>query len=231
MTAELILLPGLLCDEALWAHQVETLGDLAHIRVADLSRDDSVAAMARRVLEEAPGVFALAGLSMGGYVAQEIMRQAPDRVERLALLDTSYLADTPEQTARRQELMKMSRHGKFAGVTSRLLPLLIHGARLDDEALAGKIFAMAGHIGVEAFFRQQTAIMHRPDGTRDLGCISCPTLVICGRQDRLTSLELHEKMAAHIPDATLVAIEDSGHLSPMERPRAVSAVMRYWLQK
>lgn len=227
----LVLLPGLLCDGALWRHQVETLGDLVRVQVADLTRDDSMAAMARRVLDQAPDSFALAGLSMGGYVAQEIMRQAPERVERLALVDTSCLADTPEQTARRREFVEMTRHGQFRGVTSRLLPVLIHDARLGDEELTGTVMEMAERIGKEAFIRQQTAIMNRPDGTRDLGSITCPTLVLCGRQDQLTPLPLHLEMARRIPNATQVTVEDSGHLSPLERPRAVSAVMRYWLQR
>lgn len=226
----LVLVPGLLLDERMWSHQKDTLSDLADIMIPVARHDDTMTKMARRILEEAPDTFALAGLSMGGYIAQEIMRQAPDRVERLALLDTSYLADAPEQTERRRELIEMSRHGQFKGVTSRLLPLLIHDARLGDEELTEVVYAMADNIGQEAFVRQQTAIMHRPDGTRDLGLIHCPTLVLCGRQDQLTPLAIHEEMAARIPHAKLVVIEDSGHLSTLERPRAVSAVIRYWLQ-
>jgi pimeloyl-ACP methyl ester carboxylesterase len=227
----LILLPGLLNDAALWRHQVETLADMADVRVADLTRDESMGGMARRVLDEAPDSFALAGLSMGGYVAQEILRQAPERIERLALFDTSCLADSPEQTARRREFIEMTRHGQFRGVTSRLLPALIHDGRLGDEELTGTVMTMAERVGKEAFIRQQTAIMHRPDGTRDLGSITCPTLVACGRQDQLTPPALHREMASRIPKASLVVIEDCGHLAPLERPRAVSALMRYWLQR
>lgn len=227
----LILLPGLLNDAALWRHQVETLADMADVRVADLTRDESMGGMARRVLDEAPDSFALAGLSMGGYVAQEILRQAPERIERLALFDTSCLADSPEQTARRREFIEMTRHGQFRGVTSRLLPALIHDGRLGDEELTGTVMTMAERVGKEAFIRQQTAIMHRPDGTRDLGSITCPTLVACGRQDQLTPPALHREMAGRIPKASLVVIEDCGHLAPLERPRAVSALMRYWLQR
>ncbi|MEO5335637.1 MAG: alpha/beta hydrolase [Magnetospirillum sp. WYHS-4] len=226
----LIFLPGLLCDDALWRHQAETLADVARVQVADLTRDDNMAALARRVLDEAPDSFALAGLSMGGYVAQEILRQAPDRVERLALIDTSYLADSPEQTVRRREFIEMTRHGQFRGVTSRLLPMLIHDARLGDEDLTGTVMAMAERVGKEAFIRQQTAIMNRPDGTRDLGGIACPTLVVAGRQDQLTPPALQVEMAARIPKAALVLIEDCGHLAPLERPRTVSALLRYWLQ-
>ena len=225
----LVLLPGLLCDAALWRHQMDTLADIAEITVADLTGDDRFDDMARSVLEAAPETFALAGLSMCGYVAHEIMRQAPGRVTRLALLDTSARADTPGQSERRRAFIAQTRHGDFKGVTSRLLPMLIHPDRLEDGDLTGTIMAMAEGVGREAFLRQQNAIMHRPDCRRDLGAIHCPTLVLCGRQDALTPLAGHQEMADGIPDSTLVVIEDCGHMAPLERPRAVSAVMRYWL--
>ncbi len=226
----LILLPGLLCDERLWRHQTDTLADIAVITVADLTGDDRLEDMARSVLETAPETFALAGLSMGGLVAQAVMRQAPDRVTRLALLDTSARADTPEQSDRRRAFIDQARHGDFKGVTSRLLPLLIHPDRLEDGDLTGTITTMAERVGREAFLRQQNAIMNRPDGRRDLSAIHCPTLVLCGRQDALTPLVGHEEMAEGIPNSKLVVIEDCGHAAPLERPRAVSALMRYWLQ-
>ncbi len=225
----LLLLPGLLCDDELWRHQAATLADVAEIRVADLTRHDHLAAMARDVLADAPETFALAGLSMGGYLAQEIMRQAPDRVERLALLDTSAHADTPERSQRRRDLMALAERGAFKGVTPRLLPELIHPDRLGDRAFAAAVLAMAERVGREAFLRQQVAIMTRPDSRRDLGAIHCPTLVLCGRQDALTPLAVHEEMAEKIPRATLVVVEDCGHLAPLEQPHAVSAVIRYWL--
>ncbi len=186
----LFLLPGLLCDEALWRPQVEGLADIADPVVADLGQDDSAAAMARRALAAAPPEFALAGLSMGGYVAQEIMRQAPERVLRLALLDTNARADTPEQTARRRGLIELSEKGEFKGVTPRLLPLLVHPARTEDGPLTEIILGMAEHIGKDGFLRQQKAIMARPDGREDLRRIRCPSLVLCGRQDALTPLTL-----------------------------------------
>ncbi|MFQ5618589.1 MAG: alpha/beta fold hydrolase [Rhodospirillales bacterium] len=226
----LVLLPGLLCDGALWRHQTDTLADIAGITVADLTGDDCLEDMARSVLETAPETFALAGLSMGGYVAQAVMRHAPDRVTRLALLDTSARADTPEQSENRRAFIEQTRHGDFKGVTSRLLPMLIHADRLEDGDLTGTIMAMAERVGKEAFLRQQNAIMNRPDGRRDLGAIHCPALVLCGREDALTPLAGHQEMAAGLPNSKLVVIEDCGHMAPLERPRAVSAVMRYWLQ-
>ena len=185
--------------------------------------------MAQRVLSEAPESFALAGLSMGGYVALEIARQAPDRIARLALLDTSARADGYEQTARRQALIDLARRGEFKGVTRRLLPQLVHPDRLNDSQLTETVFAMAERLGRETFQRQQRVIMNRPDSRRDLGLIHCPTLVLCGRQDILTPLAVSEEMAEKIPRASLAVIEDCGHLAPLERPRAVNAALRDWL--
>jgi pimeloyl-ACP methyl ester carboxylesterase len=225
----LILLPGLLCDATLWRHQSENLADVAEVTVADLTRHDSFAAMADDVLASAPERFAVAGLSMGGYVAQEILRRAPARVLRLALIDSSARADNPEQARRRHDLIALSRKGRFKGVTERLLPMLIHPDRLDDTALTDAVKAMAAAVGREAFVRQQTAILGRPDGRGDLARIACPTLVLCGRQDALTPVKVHEEMIAALPDARLVVIEDCGHLSTMEAPEAVTAAMRAWL--
>lgn len=225
----LVLLPGLLCDAALWQPQAAALGALVEPWVADLTLDDSMAAMAQRVLAGAPPRFALAGLSMGGYVAQEIVRRAPERVTRLALLDTSARADTPELTARRRGLIELSQKGQFKGVTPRLLPLLIHPDRLGDEAFTATFMDMAERVGKAGFLRQQTAIMGRPDGRGDLGRIACPTLVLCGRQDALTPPALHEELAALIPGARLVVVEHCGHLSTLERPEEVDEALRRWL--
>lgn len=226
----LLLLPGLLCDERLWAHQVASLADMADVAVADLTRDDDIRAMAARVLEEAPASFALAGLSMGGYLAQEIIRQAPERVERLALVDTSALADSKEQKQRRFEFIGLAQEGRFGEVSPQLLPLLVHPDRMDDEEITATVLAMAESIGEEAFIRQQRAIMSRRDGFDVLSRLECPAVVICGRQDVLTPVEQHRAMADAIPGAALLVIEESGHLSPLEQPQAVSAALRYWLQ-
>ncbi len=172
----LILLPGLLCDRALWAPQLEGLGDVADMSVADFTQADSMAAMAETVLRTAPSRFALAGLSMGGYVAFEIMRRAPERVERLALLDTSARPDTPEQTQARRDLIALAQQGDFKGVTPRLLPRWVHPSRVHDAALVETVTAMTRRVGRDAFIRQQTAIMNRPDSRPGLAAITCPTL-------------------------------------------------------
>ncbi|MDE1902429.1 MAG: alpha/beta fold hydrolase [Alphaproteobacteria bacterium] len=225
----LVLLPGLLCDAALWHGQIAGLADVAESSVADLTRDDSLMAMARRVLQAAPPQFALAGLSMGGYCAFEVMRQAPERVLRLALLDTGARADTPEQMSRRRGLIELAEKGEFKGVTPRLLPLLVHPDRLKEKELVGAVMTMAERIGKDAFLRQQKAIMGRIDSRPSLANIKCPTLVLCGREDVLTPRALAEEIAAFIPGARLDLIDHCGHLSAMERPEAVTAELRQWL--
>jgi len=229
MTVNLVLIPGLLCDARLWAHQTEHLVDIADCMVADITGADSIDELADNVLAVAPDRFALAGLSMGGYVAHAIMRRAPGRVSRLALIDTSARSDAPEQLVRREKLISMSQYGKFRGVTDRLLPILIHEARLVETKLTDEIKKMAEHIGSEAFVRQQHAIMSRPDSRPFLIEYGIPTMVMCGRQDALTPLEHHQEMAAAIPGSRLAVIEDCGHLSTMERPQAATALMRQWL--
>lgn len=231
MTETLILCPGLLCDSELWRAQIAGLADLADITVADFTRDDSIAGMASRLLDQAPDRFALAGLSMGGYVAQEVMRQAPERVTRLGLLDTMARLDTEIARQRRLDLMALAERGKFRGVTPKLLPLFIHSDRLTDEPLTTAVMEMAGRIGADVFLRQQTAVMGRVDGRDDLKRISCPTMVLCGRQDQLTPLEEHLKMAEAIPGADLVVLGHCGHLPTMERPDDTTAAMRAWLTK
>ena len=227
----LALLPGLILDHALWAHQLENLADLAEMRVADFTTQNSVRDMARSVLEMMPeDRFALAGLSMGGYVAMEVYRQAPERIERLALLDTRASPDSPDEIGRRRSLMKMAEVGEFKGVTERLLPLFIHEERVNDRPLVEEIQAMSKRVGRDAFLRQQQALLTRIDSRPLLGRIEVPTLVLCGRQDRLTPLALHQAMAKDIPNAELVILEDCGHLAPMERPEETTEAMRAWLE-
>jgi pimeloyl-ACP methyl ester carboxylesterase len=225
----LLLLPGMPLDEALWDHQCRHLADIAAVTVADLTRSDSVEALARDALASAPPRFALAGLSMGGYVALEIMRQAPERVERLALLDTSARPDTPAQSANRRQAIDLAGQGRYGQVVATTLQRLIPPERLGETALTAAFTAQAQRVGVQAFVRQQTAIIGRPDSRPDLAAIACPTLVLCGRQDVVTPPEVHEEMAAGIPGARLVIVEDCGHLSAMERPQAVTALLQDWL--
>ena len=226
----LILVPGLLCDEALWREQATALAGRTRVAVSDAPRRGAtVAAMAEALLDGAPPRFALAGLSLGGYVALEAVRRAPGRVARLALLDSSARADTAEQSARRRQLMALAADGGFAEVVRALAHAFVHPGRRDDSVLLGQVAAMAGRVGCEAFLRQQRAIIGRRDQRDALGAIACPTLVLCGRDDALTPPALSEELAAGIPGARLVLVDRCGHLSTLERPHAVNAALRDWL--
>jgi pimeloyl-ACP methyl ester carboxylesterase len=226
----LVLLPGTLLDVELFGHQIAHLADVAEITVGDLTNDDSIAGMAQTVLAAAPQRFALAGLSLGGIVAFEIMRRAPERVSRLALLDTNPLLPQPEQLAAWAELSDLVEAGRLSEVVERLLPGLLRRGWRDDEHKVGTVHAMAERIGSTAYVRQLHALAGRVDSRPVLLEITCPTLVLVGRQDVLTPIGLHEEMAAAISGAALVIVEQCGHLSPLEQPQAVTAALRYWLQ-
>jgi len=185
--------------------------------------------MAARVLATAPPRFALAGISMGGYVALEILSQAPERVERLALLDTQAAPDDEEMRMRRRGLLELAEKGSFKGVTERLLPLILHPDNVTDPALAGLVMAMAERVGREGFRRQQSAILNRPDFRPLLPSIRQPTLVLHGVADRLTPPAGHRDMAIAIQTARLVAVAGAGHLPPLERPKETTTALRQWL--
>jgi len=224
----LLLLPGLLCDAGLWAPQAEALADVAEVQVADLTQDDRVEAMAARVLAQAPARFALAGLSMGGYVAFEILRQAPERVSRLALLDTTAAPDSPERALQRRRSLAILKRGRFLGVTQQLLPTLVHPRHVHGP-VGQAVQAMARRVGPEAYRRQQTAILHRPDSRPLLPTLTPPTLVLGGADDALTPPAVVQALAAAIPRAQLHTLPDCGHLPTLEQPEATSALMRHWL--
>lgn len=226
----LILIPGLICTQDLWAPQVAELADLAQITIVDHSKVDKMVDLAADILAAAPQRFALAGHSMGGYVALEIMRQEPDRVEKLALIATSARLDTPEVAKRRQDFIMIAGRGRFRGMSSVLLPSLVHRDRLEDRALVDMIYKMARKTGRQGFVNQQQAILSRRDSRDLLPDIICPTLVLVGMDDVRTPVALSEEMAAAIPKAELVTLAHCGHLPSLERPEAVTEVMRRWLQ-
>lgn len=225
----LLFIPGLNCTAALWADQVAALGAGRAVMVADHGGAETIAAISAAILADAPPRFALAGLSMGGYVAMEILRVAPERVDRLALLDTRADADAPEQSEVRRQLIDITARGGFAKIAAMQYPRLVAPARLDDEALQARVRAMADATGPEAFVRQQKAILTRIDSRPSLADIRCPATVIVGADDQLTPPDLARDMADRIPGARLVVVPGAGHLSPIETPEAVTEVLRDWL--
>jgi pimeloyl-ACP methyl ester carboxylesterase len=231
MTAKqhLVLVPGLLCSKGLWRDQLEGLSDVAQMTVADHTRHNSMEGIAKSILEAAPERFALAGLSMGGYISYEIVRQAPQRVTRLALLDTGSRADVPERAEGRRKLIEVAEREGTRKAQEQLLPVLIHPSRLTDKPLVDAVLDMAQEIDAAAFRRQQEAIMGRPDSRPLLSTIKVPALVLVGREDALTPVELSQEIAAGIPGARLEVVPECGHLSTMERPEAVNTALRAWL--
>ncbi|WP_020593614.1 alpha/beta fold hydrolase [Kiloniella laminariae] len=226
----LVFLPGLLCNQRLWRPQITFLGEDYVCNVPDLTRQDSIPDLALSVLQQIRGKFNLVGLSMGGYVALEILRQAPERVKRLALIDTKARADTPEQQRRRRGLLALAGKGRFKGVTPHLMPLLIHPDRMADESLTGPIYQMAEEVGQEAFVRQQTAILTRESHLDVLAKIKCPTQIICGRQDLITPLDCAEEIQAGIAGSELLVVENCGHLANLEAPDLVNKTLKSWLK-
>ncbi len=226
----LVLVPGLGADARLWVPQVEALRDVADIHVANEHlAHDSFAAAAAAILAAAPARFALAGTSMGGYLALEIMRQAPQRVTRLALLNTSARADTPEQREARAGLIALARTSGLDAAVRARLPLTVHPRRMDDAALIQVFYEATRAVGIEAYVRQLEGALGRADGRALLATIACPTLVLGGLQDALLPPALSEEIAAAIPGARLVLLDDCGHCANLEQPAAVNAALRDWM--
>jgi pimeloyl-ACP methyl ester carboxylesterase len=224
---DLVLLPGLLNDAELWRAQLDGLADLADCRVGDLTRADSMRAAAVQVLEAAPPRFALAGFSLGGYVAQEILRIAPQRVQRLALLDTSHQADSPARAQQRRSHHAAVRRGAFHGFGESLVRTYLDPSHHGDTVLVARIRAMTRRLGAEVFLRQNA--FERQDGSQVLRAFQGPALVLYGEHDAVTPPALHVQMAALLGDARLIEVAKAGHLTPLEQPRAVTDALRAWL--
>lgn len=230
MKLNILLLPGLLNDASLFTDQVTALTPLAAVEVGDLSTAGSIAEMAASVLQAAKAErFVLLGLSLGGYVAFEIMRQAPERVSGLVLMDTTARPDTAEATAKREELIALAATDLEA-VIEQLLPRLSHPERVNLPTVRGVIQSMATSLGEEVFVRQQRAIIGRPDSRPTLATIACPTLVICGQDDLITPPELAKEIADGIKHAKLKLIEQCGHLATLDQPAEVSRLLVEWIE-
>jgi pimeloyl-ACP methyl ester carboxylesterase len=218
-----------LCDERLFAAQTAALNDRHGCRVIVFREQDSMGAMAEALLAIAPPRFTLIGLSLGGYVAFEVIRRALPRIERLVLMDTTASADTDKKRSGRQADIDLVRTHGLDALVPDLPKRFLLPAHLEDPALVGLVEDMARSVGADAQRRQQQAMLGRPDSLADLERVRVPCLVLCGRQDAVTPLADHEAMAARVPDATLAVIEDSGHLSTIEQPASVTQVLRDWL--
>jgi pimeloyl-ACP methyl ester carboxylesterase len=225
----IVLVPGLNCSPRLYAAQIPRLWQFGPVTIADQTRDESMSGIAQRLLANAPPKFVLAGLSMGGYVAFEILRQAPERVAKLALLDTSARADTPEQTEKRLKSIELAQAGRFQEVLDGQFPLMVHHDHVGDQALRDAFVTMANDGGPRAFVNQQRAIMGRIDSRPHLAAIRCPTLVLVGDGDQLTPPALAREIAAGIAGSHLVTVPDCGHLSTIERPEAVTEAFGKWM--
>lgn len=229
----LVLLGGMMCDERLWAPQLEGLANGSRaIEVADLARSPTVEGMAADVLAEAPERFALAGMSMGGIVAFEMWRQAPERISHLALLDTNSAAELPERQERRRAEIEAAHAGGLREMMIEEFKPIYLGARSKrDAGLLDLILDMALALGPEVFERQSRALRDRPDSRPTLATITCPSIVICGREDTLCPVSYHEIIAAAIPGAELVVLDDCGHMSPLERPGAVTRLLEELMRR
>lgn len=224
------LLCGLLCDDIVWAAQARALAREYEVRVISFLEHDSLPAMAARVLADAPASFALAGHSMGGRVALEVLRQAPQRVERLALLDTGYEAATPGEAERRAVLVDQALAEGTASIAAAWgLPMLAPQRRADPDVVQ-PVLDMVGRMTGAIYAAQTRALLARADASDVLRAIACPTLVLCGRQDGWSPPERHQAMAALLPQAPLLRLVDAcGHMAMMEQPAAVLAALQEWL--
>jgi|SRR5208283_5330628 len=221
----IVCIPGLACSARLYAEQIPQLWTIGPVTIAQHARHESMGAIARSILASAPERFALIGLSMGGYVSFEIMRQAPSRVVKLALLDTSARPDSPEQTENRRIQIGLAEKTPIADLADTLFPRLVHPGRLGDEQLRKIVRIMAEEAGSAGFIRQQRAIMGRPDSRPSLSAIQCPTLVLVGDGDELTPPDRAAEMARGIAGSRLVTVPECGHLSTLERPQHVTEAL------
>lgn len=226
----LLLLPGTLCDATLFAHQVQHLCDVTVLRVVEVHGQDNLPDVARYVLDQVEGEFAVAGLSYGGIVAFELWRQAPERIVKLALLHTNPYPASPQTREKQQRFVGMAHLGAFREITTDFLKdTMLHPEHQQDLALRRAVLQMAENIGTAGFVNTVKAQLARPSAVPDLPQIVCPTLVLTGRQDMVVPLTVHEEMARALPDSRLVIVEQCGHLSTLEQPAVVTAALRDWV--
>jgi len=217
-------------DERLYAHQIAALGATHDCQVFVFRDHDSMAGMAEQVLSAMPQRFTLIGLSLGGYAAFEVIRRALPRLERLVLIDTTAVADHPARREGRHKDIATVQQGGIEALIPELPARWLLPAHVGNPALVKLMADMARSVGARGQFNQQTAMLGRPDSHADLARVRVPTLVMCGRQDPVTPVADHEAMAACVPGARLVVIENCGHLSTIEQPEAVTTALGDWLR-
>lgn len=230
MTMPILLVPGLNCTAEIYAHQVPALWRFGPVTIANHTVGASMAEIAAAILRDAPPQFALAGFSMGGYLAFEILRQARDRVLKLALLDTSARPDTAEGKDKRLSAIALTEQGKFSLVMQQSFPNAVHSDHVGDAELKALHVRMATANGGETYVRQQTAIMNRPDSRPELSAVNIPTLVIVGDMDAITVPDAAREMAAGLAGARLVVVPTAGHMALVEQHAIVTAAMVEWLK-
>ena len=223
----LVFLPGFMLNQALWDDMRDDLATLGQLSFGDLRQDSSLAAMADRVLQDAPAQFVLAGFSMGGFVAQAIALKAPERVQGLALLNTSSRPQTEQESAATLAQLALAERSPFKGLTSRALASSVHPSRAGDHALLQRLQAMALDNGKQVFLRQLATL--RDGSYAELERITCPTLIVASDADRLRSVEESEEMARRIPAARFEIVRDCGHMTPLEKPQQLFAILRDWI--
>ena len=227
----LLLLPGMMCDARLFGPQIEALSGRVPIMVCPLGGHDTIAAIASEILSYAPPVFALAGLSMGGIVAMEMLRQAPERVARLALMDTNPLAEQVDAKARRIPQMAAVRAGRLRDVLRDEMKPNYLARTPGRQAVLDLCMAMAMDLGADVFLSQSAALRDRPDQCETLRNFAGPSLVLCGSEDALCPVARHELMADLLPNADLEIIAQAGHLPTLEQPETTTAALARWLEK
>ena len=228
--SKLVLIPGLLCDQSIWKHQIEALADVADIFVPDIAAFDSITMMAESVLDSISGRFNVAGHSMGGRVALELVRLASNRVAKLALLNTGYTPRVEGEAKKRQDFIDLAKKDGIEKLVNQWIPPLIYGSEKEKAAILEQFLLMAGNSSIKVFENHIVALLNRPDATDVLSQIQCPTILICGRQDPQSPLSRHEEMQEIIPGGELVVIENCGHIVMLERPDELNTALKKWLQ-
>jgi len=229
MKEQLLMIPGTLCDAGLFKHQITGLKNIANCKVVSNSSSDDMRVVAANIIKEADDTFSILGLSYGGILAFEIWRQAPDRINKLILLNTNYKKPSKTTETNQKRFVEMAEKGQLKQVTTDILiDAMLHPEHAKNEQLRQAVLQMALNIGEEGFYKQVKAQLARPDSSKNLKNITCPTLIITGREDNICPLDLHKEMEQMIPKATLKIIEHCGHLSTMEQPDKVNNAIKAW---